>query len=306
MKLHPTFKDKLDLDTPDEVFNFIKKTLKPRLAKPSYFVDWKKVQKTTKRVEMALHQLDYILGKEDKETALFDVIKANHSVVDALPYVFASRETEFTLMPEVVGDYLNFTQHTLSSSSVRNEEDIRRVVEFCKTIGLLDFVSKAGISSFTDFVYGVETGLDSNGRKNRGGAQMEEIAEHHVRTICTARGFEYLAQATAQAIQERFNKTVPVDDSERRFDFAVNTPRGLYLVETNFYGGGGSKLKATAGEYIGLHDFVKQGGHEFVWVTDGRGWLTALLPLKAAFNKLDYIVNLEMVNLGVLEDILMT
>jgi type II restriction enzyme len=307
VKFHPTFSEKLGLSSPDEVFDFLKKTLKPRLAKPSYFVNWAKVQRETNRVEMALHQLDYILGKPDLEAALFDVIKANPSVVDALPSVFASREEhEFTLMPEIVGDYLNFTEHKLYSSNIKTDEDIKAVVAFCKTIGLLDFVKKAGISSFTDFVYGVETGLDSNGRKNRGGTQMEDISEYHIKTICTLRGFDYIKQASATAIQSKFNKRVTVDKSERLFDFAVNTPKGLYLIETNFYGSGGSKLKATAGEYAGLHTLVKGDGHEFIWVTDGRGWRTALLPLRAAFDRLDYILNLEMVNQGILEAILLS
>jgi type II restriction enzyme len=94
--MHSSFHTKLGLTTPDDVFDFLKATLKPRLAKPSYFVNWLKVERETKRVEMALHQLDYILGKEDLEQALFEVIQANPRVVDALPHIFASRgEQEF-------------------------------------------------------------------------------------------------------------------------------------------------------------------------------------------------------------------
>jgi type II restriction enzyme len=211
----------------------------------------------------------------------------------------------FTIMPEIVGDYLNVSLHRLDSSSLKTEDDIRTVVNFCKLIGLLDFIKKAGISSFTDFVYGVETGLDSNGRKNRGGSQMEDITEYHIKTICKLRGFNYIKQASSRLIASTFAKQVTVDNADRLFDFAVNTPKGLYLIETNFYGSSGSKLKATAGEYIGLYQLVKQDGHNFIWVTDGRGWLTALHPLRAAFDKLDYIVNLEMLDKGILEDLLL-
>ena len=305
MRLHPTFRDKLGLESADEVFAFIRNTLKPRLAKPSYFVDWEKVKRNTTHVKMSLHQLDYVLSEPDKEIALAEVLRENPKTVEALPYIFASREHEFMVMPETVGDYLDIDEYTFSVSNVQTEEGIQKIVKFCKLIGLLKFVEEAAITSFTDFVYGVEAGLDTHGRKNRGGVQMEDIVEYHVRQVCKAQNYHYLTQATARDIRAKFGKTLTVDKSERRIDFAINTPQRLHLIETNFYGGGGSKLKATAGEYKGLYDSVTKDGHQFIWVTDGKGWLTALLPLRETFNYTDYIINLEMLGRGVLEDLLL-
>ena len=305
MHLHSTFQNKLGLETEDAVFDFLKGTLKPRLAKPSYFVDWEKVKNKTSSVRMSLHQLDYVLAEKDKAAALAEVLRENPKAVEALPHIFASRDDEFTLMPEEVGDYLDIDEYTFTASSVQDEAGVQKIVKFCALIGLLDFVETAAITSFTDFVYGVEAGLDTHGRKNRGGVQMEDIVEYHVRQVCKAQGYDYITQATASRIMSEFGKTLTVDKSQRRIDFAINTPQRLHLIETNFYGGGGSKLKATAGEYKGLYDSVTKDGHQFIWVTDGKGWLTALLPLRETFNYTDYIINLEMLGRGVLEDLLL-
>lgn len=304
MLLHSAFEDRLGLKSEDEVFNFFRDTLKPRLAKPSYFVNWEKVKDRTASIKMSLHLLDHVLREKNKETALAEVLRQYPETVEALPHIFASRETEFVVMPETIGDYLDIDDYTFVASSVKDESGIQKIVKFCTLVGLLDFVEDAGISSFTDFVYGIETGLDTHGRKNRGGTQMEDIVEYHIQQVCKKHGYTYLTQTTAKNIRETFSKTLTVDKSERRIDFAINTPGRLYLIETNFYGGGGSKLKATAGEYKGLYDHVTKDDHQFIWITDGKGWLTALPPLRETFDHIDYIINLEMLNKGVLESLL--
>lgn len=160
------------------------------------------------------------------------------------------------------------------------------------------------IKNLVDYVFGVEVGLDSNGRKNRTGTAMEGLVDIFIRNISNKNGFKYMVQATPTRIKSEWNYNVTVDKSERRFDFAVNTGKKLFLVETNFYGGGGSKLKATAGEYKTLYDVAAGDGHEFIWITDGVGWHTANRPLQETFNHNKYILNLKMIELGVLDDII--
>jgi type II restriction enzyme len=305
--MHPVFQAKLGLTTSDDVFEFIMATLKPRFGKPDYFVDWKKVVRKTKDIEIALHSLDYILGKDDVEEALFDVIQRNPKVAEAIPHVFAAgKEREFIIVSATIGDYLNTTEYSFDSSKIVTEDDIKKIVHFCKLIGLLDFIKKANFTKFTHFVYGVETGLDSNGRKNRSGKQMEEIVEFYLHAICKRNNkLIYRKQANHKDIFHTFTKRVKVDKINRKFDFAVDTPNGLHLLETNFYGSNGSKLKATAGEYSGLYQFLKQDNHSFIWITDGQGWLESQEALREAFDKVDYILNLEMLNRGILEDLLL-
>jgi type II restriction enzyme len=109
---------------------------------------------------------------------------------------------------------------------------------------------------------------------------------------------------TAKKIEDKWGKDVPTDKAKRRFDFVVNTGNELILFEVNFYRGGGSKLKATAGEYIGLEEIFKSSGLKFIWITDGLGWLTASTYLEEAFINNDYIFTLKMIKDGILEEVL--
>jgi type II restriction enzyme len=170
--------------------------------------------------------------------------------------------------------------------------------------GLGDLVKDKKIKNLVDYVTGVEVGLDSNGRKNRGGTMMENIVETFVKDTCVELRLEYLPQATANKIKEKWNIHVAVDKSSRQIDFAINNKGKLFFVECNFYGGGGSKLKSTATEYIEMNRYWNNQGIEFIWITDGAGWKSTLRPLREYFDKADYLLNLEMLKGKALERIL--
>ena len=53
-------------------------------------------------------------------------------------------------------------------------------------------------------------------------------------------------------------------------------------------------------EYEKLGQLLKDDGFNFIWITDGCGWLTTEIPLQKAFENIDYLVNLKMVSDGVL------
>lgn len=42
--------------------------------------------------------------------------------------------------------------------------------------GLFDLIANHLVNNLVDYVTGVETGLDSNGRKNRGGKRMNSLS----------------------------------------------------------------------------------------------------------------------------------
>jgi type II restriction enzyme len=134
---------------------------------------------------------------------------------------------------------------------------------------------------------------------------MESLTEVYVRAVCEKHGFEYLPQATAAMIKTGFGKEVPTDKADRHFDFTIKANDRIYLMEVNYYGGGGSKLKATAGEYKGLFELVQTTPNVgFIWVTDGQGWRKAKRPLRETFDATDYLMNLKMAEEGLLEEIL--
>lgn len=185
-----------------------------------------------------------------------------------------------------------------------NEDEIKTFADFILKSGLGELLQDKKIKNLVDYATGVEVGLDSNGRKNRGGTLMESIVEEFVRDASLDLNMEYMPQATAIKIKEKWNIDVKVDKSSRIIDFAINKSGKLYFIECNFYGGGGSKLKSTATEYIRMNEYWNKQGIQFIWITDGAGWKSTLKPLREYFDKADYLLNLEMLRKGILKMIL--
>ena len=129
---------------------------------------------------------------------------------------------------------------------------------------------------------------------------MEDIVEAFIKDICGKKGYKYLKEANADKIKSELGYTVPVDKSSRRYDFVIDNGKELFIIETNFYGGGGSKLKSTAGEYRNLFDVLKDR-YRFIWITDGYGWKNTARPLRETFDHNDYLITLSMLEKGALE-----
>ena len=146
---------------------------------------------------------------------------------------------------------------------------------------------------------GVEAGIDSNGRKNRSGHSMENIVEYFIQDLCKRKGFKYIKNANARKIKAILDYDVPVDKSSRIYDFVVDNGEELFIFETNYYSGGGSKLKSTAGEYRNLFDILA-GQYKFIWITDGFGWRTTTRPLRETFDNNEYLFSLSMLEKDIL------
>lgn len=297
MKYSKVFKDKLNCNNADEVFNYLIDNLKETIKTWDYFVNWNKVIRNYQDVETSLNLLNTLIGKENIEVAAKNLLKEYPKVVDVIPSLLAYRERKVKLLSNIKN--FETTEYDFSKPI-----DLDKAVIFLKESGFLKLVSDRKIKSIPDYFIGVEVGLDSNGRKNRSGTSMEDIAEFFIQDICRRNGFEYIAQATADKIKKKWNKDITVTKSSKRIDFAVNTPNKLYLIETNFYGGGGSKLKSTAGEYAEIYHQWTNDGHQFIWITDGSGWKSTQRPLRDTFDNTDYIINLDMIQKGVLEELL--
>ena len=271
---------------------------------PEYYVNWEKVERETKRYELELHTLNYLIGKDDIYSEALRLFTKQPNLLKAIPSLIASRDKVLDILTIDENDNMSFD--SLNFSKI-DKNRIKDYVDFVKQSGLLDFLQKKANRSLVDYVYGVESGLDSNARKNRSGTTMEGILERHVAKISQEQKLEWKAQATAQFIKDKWGIKVPVDKSERRFDVAVYSreKHKVWLIETNYYGGGGSKLKAVAGEFTELSQFVITSDNdvEFVWVTDGQGWKTAHLPLAEAFSHITNVFNLEMLREEFLADL---
>lgn len=277
-------------------FNSLITTLKSSIKTWDYFVNWGKVFSNTSDLEISLNKLNYLLGKENLKEEFKKLYSSNPDIIKALPVLLAVRENKLEIFDKITknSEFFDFSG---------KEKGSDKYYEFFEKSGLGRLFQKDGIKNLVDYVMGVEVGLGSNGRKNRGGTLMEEIVESFIADFCKKNNFEYLSQARSTTIKNKWGVNVKVDKSERSFDFAVFNPKNkkIKLFEVNFYNDGGSKLKAVCGEFRTLYTELKQQNIDFIWVTDGFGWSKIKRPLEETYNHNDYVFNLKMLENGVLD-----
>ena len=291
----------LNLQNEDLLFDKITQSFKDKITRWDYFVNWDKVIVNVQLFEKELNILNYLIGKNNLENEAFNLLKKYPESIKAIPTLLAVRESAV----DVLIDSKNFKYKNIDFfQQSYSDKEIKGIVEFIIKTGIGKLIEEKQIKSLVDYATGVEVGLDSNGRKNRGGTLMESLVEEFVSDTCQSLGIQYLAQATSKKIKEQWNIDVKVDKSSRQLDFAINNKRKLYFIECNFYGGGGSKLKSTATEYIEMNRYWNKQGIEFIWITDGAGWKSTLKPLREYFDKADYLLNLEMLKEQTLDKIL--
>ncbi|MCK9266803.1 type II restriction endonuclease [bacterium] len=305
MKKISFYETTLNCNTEDQVFSFLISNLKPSNTIWSYFVNWEKVFTNTKQIEIALNNLNYLIGKDDFDKEFKFLLKENPNIAKVIPALVVrdGRNTKkFKILVDFQSKKLIYEDYDFSKTDI-SDKDIEKYLHFVQETGLKYLITDNKIKNLVDYMIGVEAGLDSNGRKNRGGHAMENIVEVFIKDVCAKSNFKYLKEANAAKIKKEFCYDVPVDKSSRRYDFVIYNGKELFIIETNFYGGGGSKLKSTAGEYRTLFD-VLNGKYKFLWITDGMGWKTTTKPLRETFNHNDYLFNLAMLEKGVLEFLL--
>ena len=279
-------------------FNHLVSTFRSSIKTWDYFVNWNKVFTNSASFEIALNKLNYLLGKDDLRGEFYRLYESNPDIAKALPVLLAVRENNLEIY--------NKTSKELESYDFSGEGgDVNKYFAFLDKSGLVKLFQRDGIKNLVDYVIGVEVGLDSNGRKNRGGTLMEEIVGLFLEDFCKQNNLKYIPQASPSKIKLKWNFDIVVDKSERSFDFAIYNPQSnkIKLFETNFYNSGGSKLKAVCGEFRGLYDELKRQNIEFIWITDGLGRHTAKRPLEETYNHNDYVFNLSMLEDGVLNEL---
>ena len=307
MKNLKFYKTALNCNTEDQVFEYFIANLQKSIADWAYFVAWEKIKKNVARIETELNILNALLGKSNLDEKFIELVIKYPEVRNALPILIAVRRKKLKEMPilkeqgslaaenkEYLFDYSKFKLNNVIK---------KELLRFLNESGLKDIFRDRTIKNLVDYCFGVEVGMDTNARKNRGGDNMEDIVESFVSDICKKNNFRYLKEANAEKIKNELGYDVPVDKSSRRYDFVIDNGKELFIIETNFYGGGGSKLKSTAGEYRNLSDVLNEK-YRFFWITDGMGWKTTAKPLRETFNHNDYLFNLTMLEKGILEFLL--
>ncbi|MEO2154604.1 MAG: type II restriction endonuclease [Nanoarchaeota archaeon] len=267
-------------------------------------VDWKKIEEHIKKIEKRLNILNYLIGKENIEKEFFELLQEYPEVVTVFPILVAWREDKINILlsKEIENSDFKIYKLEFKEKDTLSKKEIEEYYKFFKNSGLERIIKSKKIKNLVDYVFGVEVGLDTHARKNRVGKLMERIIELYLQSLCKKyNDLEYLKQATAKKIEEKWGIKVPVDKVNRKFDFAVfnkNTEK-LFIIEVNFYNSQGSKLKSVAGEFITLNTLIRENSNKnkilFIWITDGKGWNSVHHALEECIEKGLIILNLHMV-----------
>ncbi|MDD3819070.1 MAG: type II restriction endonuclease [Actinomycetota bacterium] len=292
----------------NKVFIYFIETLKESIFTWDYFVNWKKICRNTKNIEKELNILNYLIGKDNVEEEFLKLVEEYPNVKKVLPILLAIRENKLKEL-QIITDIDGLTYEEVYDIFYKDylptsEEKLRK---FFIDSGLRDIFRNKTVKNLVDYCYGIEVGLDTNARKNRTGILMEKIVEEYIKNFTSKFNLKYLSQVTKSKIESNFNYAIKVDKYDRVFDFSVmNDDKGkIYLIEANYYSGGGSKLKATAGEYIELNNILRKQNIDFIWITDGYGWKSSKNPLFETFVNNDYTFNLELLYNGALEEVIL-
>lgn len=295
-----------NLKTDDEVFDYFMKTITPVIHKLDFYVNWDKVFIGVEKYKIELGILNTMCGSTDIQNEFRTILRKYPEVVQVFSLLVGVRGEKIQVLKDINEDKFSFLNYEFKKKNTLSEEEIENYVLFFTETGLFDFINNRGIQSLRDYSFGVEVGLDTNGRKNRGGTNMENLVSTLIKPIIEKLGYDFIEQGTQKVVLEKWGCHLPLDKSNRIVDFVINKNGKLIWVETNFYSGGGSKLKSTSGEYKDLFNFCKKNGIEFIWITDGGGWGSSKKPLRETFNLTEYIINLHMIKKGGLEEILLS
>lgn len=241
------------------------------------FCDFGKIAGNVEDIRVSLCTLNSLIGSTDLRRTVETIWRRDPMVFDVMDILIAVRRRDDK-------DVLNSRGECVKLSSMFTSVD--SIMEFLYDTGLAELLINQKIRNLVDYVFGVETGLDSNARKNRGGHVMETM----VRKTFDNNGIRYRPEVYSREWQA-ISKALGND--EKRFDFVVERKGITYLIEVNFYSSGGSKLNEVARAYSELAPKINAvSGFEFVWITDGKGWLSARNKLQEAFNIIPRVYNL--------------
>lgn len=275
------------------------------IASYGYYINFEKVHRNIDDIKVELNILNSLVGSKNIEFDFENLIKKYPEVMKCIPLLLAVRANEIYCQDENGGHLFQFDFVKYSPKSNVHYE---RYKYFMRETGLFDLLENHIVNNLVDYATGVETGLDSNGRKNRGGHLMEDLVENFIVKAGFTKGFNYFKEMCIRQITNKWSIDLSSISNqgkmEKRFDFVIKTPNMIYGIETNFYGSSGSKLNETARSYKTLAwESEKISGFTFVWFTDGKGWTSARNNLEETFDIMQHIYNIKDLENGVITEV---
>ena len=280
-------------------FNDWLSKFKTSISDYTYYADFEKIYKNVDKVKVELNILNSLIGSKNIEEEFQNILIKYPETLECIPLLLAVRSREIFVKDEINEYLFKFDKMVYS---------IKDYIKFMRESGLFDLLQNHIINNLYDYVLGIEVGLDSNGRKNRGGHLMENLVESYIIKAGYEKNVNYFKEMYLKDIEKKWNLDLSEmsghNTSTKRFDFVIKTDKQVYVIETNFYSSGGSKLNETARSYKMLaQESKKVDGVTFIWFTDGTGWNSARKNLEETFNELETMYNIDDLENGILEKI---
>ena len=269
------------------------------IADYGYYIDFEKVHRNIDNIKVELNILNSLIGSNNIEMDFENLINKYPETLKCIPLLLAVRSNEIYAI-DGDGDYTyNFKNPNIS---------VEQYKIFMRKTGLFDLMKNHIVNNLVDYATGVETGLDSNGRKNRGGHLMENLVENFIQKAGFVKDESYFKEMYIHQITDKWGVDLSAisnqGKTEKRFDFVVKTSNMIYGIETNFYGSGESKLNETARSYKTLAlETDTIDGFTFVWFTDGKGWTSARHNLEETFDVMQHIYNIKDIENGIITEV---
>lgn len=265
-----------------------------------YYIDFETIYKNANRYKVELNMINSLVGSKNIENEFKELIKKYPEVLKCIPILLAVRQNEIKILDND-GNKFEYNFRNMNY-------DAEQYCIFMKETGLFNLIGNHIINNVYDYVLGVESGLNSNARKNRGGHLMENLVENFIKKAGFKKNESYFKEMYLQDIEKKWNIDMSFisnnNKATKRFDFVVKTDKCIYGIEANFYSSSGSKLNETARSYKMIAEEANNiSNFKFVWFTDGLGWNSARNNLQETFDTLDNIYNINDMKNNVMEKV---
>lgn len=276
-------------------FNEWISNFKSSISDYSYYVDFEKIYRNIDKIKVELNILNSLIGSKNIEQDFQNILIKYPETLECIPLLLAVRAREIFIKDELSEYLFDFKKMVYS---------IDDYIKFMRKSGLFDLLQNHIINNLYDYVLGIEVGLDSNSRKNRGGHLMERLVESYIIKAGFKKDQTYFKEMYLKDVEKKWDIDLSSLSgnhvSTKRFDFVIKTDHQIYLIEANFYASGGSKLNETARSYKLLaQESKKIDGITFIWITDGLGWMSAKRNLEETFNEMDTLYNINDLENGI-------
>ena len=266
-----------------------------------YYIDFETVYKNAEKLKLELNMLNSLIGSRTIESDFENLVVKYPEVLKCIPILLAVRQSEIIVLDKDGNKFeYNFKEMNYTLEQYKT---------FMRETGLFDLIQNHLVNNLYDYVLGVESGLNSNARKNRGGHLMEDLVENLIQKAGFIKNETYFKEMDLRLIEEKWKLDMSFISNQKqatkRFNFVIKTDNCIYGFETNFYAASGSKLNETARSYKMISEESKQiEGFEFVWFTDGTGWISARNNLKETFDNMKHIYNINDLKNGIIKDVI--